>query len=156
MVEGVVGVGAELQSKAFRDFGRLEDRHVPDVESRRAKDVPARVGEGTSTCLDESSRGILGNIADDVRVAGASGCRCRNDAGSPPGAIIANRIYDGADAGFGVGINNGAIARAVAVGVGIVVGQRSYGLPRFRDVGSAPLPAVGQGLQEATVGRNVR
>src|SRR5712671_4920764 len=122
MVEGVVGVRAELQSKAFRDFGGLEDRHVPDVESRRAQNVPARIGEGTGTCLNESGRGILGNIADNVRVAGAGGCRCRNDASSPPGTIIANRIYDGASARFGVGVNNGAIARAVAVGVGIVVG----------------------------------
>src|SRR5258708_18974298 len=101
MVESVVSVGAELQSKAFRDFGRLEDRHVPDVESWRAQDVPARIGEGAGTCLDESGRGILGNIADNVRVAGAGGCRCRNDAGSPSRTIISKRVFDGGRARFG-------------------------------------------------------
>src|SRR6266478_255409 len=117
MVEGIVAVRAELKAEAFRDFGTLEEGHIPDVEARGIYDVPAGVGEGSSTGLNEPGGRIFGHITHNIAIAAARRCSRRDDAGCSTCSVIANGVDNRSGHADTVGVDNGSIPRSVAVSV---------------------------------------
>ena len=157
MIERVVGVDVELEREALCDSGVFEERHVPDVQAGSAERVAPGIGASAWTRLDITSRGIDGDVADDVAVGDAI-TASRGDRYLARGAawpVIAEEVDDRASVTVAVRIDDGAIACAVAIEVGVSVGQRRYRLAGFGYVGAAPFPAMRELANESVLGADV-
>ena len=150
MVEGIVGLEAELDRGALGQLVGLEDRHVPDVEAGRADGIAAHVCDGADASLDKASGRIRGDVTDDVAV-GASRGSGRSNARRAACAVVADRVDDRPGESDARGIEDGAVAGDVAVGVGIGARKWRDWLARLREIGAAPLPSIGDRANESVI-----
>ena len=161
MVEGIEGLEAELQRCALRELHRLEQRHVPDVQSGSAYRIAACIRLCSKLRLDEARLridrpGILsyGRRSDDItndigvvfRAALPSKCgfgwvKAYNRGGSACPRVT-HRVDHRTCQTCAARVDNGSVARDIAVSVGVCIGKRSHGLARLRQVRAAPLPTV--------------
>src|ERR1700730_11810025 len=66
VVESVKGCGSELGGPAFRKLDRLDNRHVPDIQTRSSNGISAHSRLSTRRCLYVACSGIRGYIANGV------------------------------------------------------------------------------------------
>src|ERR1700730_7108665 len=142
MVEGIVGLRANLHVKALTDPGALQNRDVPEVKSGSVDGVPA-----DDICVRATAGlyifrcRICGDVADNVgRGARAGGGRADNACGA--GTIDAYVVKAGRHVRRPGGIEGRAVCRRAAIRVRISAVQQGNRLPTFREIAAADLPSV--------------